>query len=823
LTYKNNLSAEDLWHKVILYTGPTDTSNSTARGDLFQINSASPYLSWLGNIAGPVGDTGPAGAAIEVNGTYPTSADLLADANAIRQSGSAYIVEDTGHLWVWSAASNTFIDTGNTIQSDVPGPMGPQGYAGPQGPQGVAGVPQFMYFDDASMLAWASNAVNQGTYALFGGTSSDNGYVLGGVYHTPGDGTTSLVTNLRGPVGAVGPEGMQGVEGPRGPAGESFVGISSQADYDKFIDGTSYLANTVAVVVVNLTITLPDSTTVEYLPGDILRITTPVSGTEFDIEKIGSIAGPAGPVGEPGVNGTNGNPQYVYNNSTDLINWSQQSSNVGSTALYLGTAFSYSASFGNVIKGDVIQAQGPDSANPGSFLIYRIGNLSVPAGANATERPASKTVTRIIGINGKHNTSECDYLVSDYPTTSSATDLGAMINNIVQQSFNTFPSGVNLTIYIREGIYGCITPITLYPRNSAGSANGEFSINLIGAGKHRTILFPRTTANGWVASATDFITINKFVNSTMNLQSVHIRDMSLLGSWESSSIIHVIRCSTAVSAGNIEISNCIIRNNIAAANVGSSSSNPSDNFGLLLIQPPSSDFTLKAVGSQSGSVINSAIVYIHHCDIIVGNLGIVTVSGYNVLIHAICVRGLLGGGPIYDTLGNGAIPAVHVTDNRFLALVAGNSWGNLHFAFINANISSLLFANNMISLGYNSSSPPTVSNGSNAVYQYTALFSLSNITDIYTSSVFANNVVTFIGASQPSASSSYITPRMALCKRLDTFTNWQSSTPSTTAINNIQPNTNSNILVYGTYFVPSTVLVPASADVTDASDITNEG
>lgn len=81
---------------------------------------------------GPIGPQGPVGPVTEIKGSVPTSGDLPTSGNSI---GDAYIVEDTGHLWVWNGAS--FVDAGLIV--GPPGPTGSQGPAGATGPQGPAG------------------------------------------------------------------------------------------------------------------------------------------------------------------------------------------------------------------------------------------------------------------------------------------------------------------------------------------------------------------------------------------------------------------------------------------------------------------------------------------------------------------------------------------------------------------------------------------------------------------------------------------------------------------------------------------------------------
>jgi hypothetical protein len=81
--------------------------------------------------AGPAGPQGDPGAGVEVTGSVATEDDLPTDADL----GDAYIVTDTGDLWIWDGGD--WVDTGPVRGPE--GPEGPQGPAGPQGPQGPAG------------------------------------------------------------------------------------------------------------------------------------------------------------------------------------------------------------------------------------------------------------------------------------------------------------------------------------------------------------------------------------------------------------------------------------------------------------------------------------------------------------------------------------------------------------------------------------------------------------------------------------------------------------------------------------------------------------
>ena len=126
---------------------------------------------------GPVGPEGPQGAAgtgINVKGQVPTIGDLPPTGNA---DGDAYIVVETGDMWIWDAETGTYINAG-PIQGPI-GPAGPQGIQGVQGEQGLQGP--------------------KGDTGLTGATGANS--------------------TVPGPQGPPGPTGSTGVQGPVGPAG----------------------------------------------------------------------------------------------------------------------------------------------------------------------------------------------------------------------------------------------------------------------------------------------------------------------------------------------------------------------------------------------------------------------------------------------------------------------------------------------------------------------------------------------------------------------------------------------------------------------------
>lgn len=95
---------------------------------------------------GAPGADGKDGTGVTIKGSY---ADLsaLQSAHPTGQPGDAYMLEDTGHLAVWSDEQSQWVDVGQ-IKGDKgdkgdageQGPQGPAGEIGPQGPQGPQGT-----------------------------------------------------------------------------------------------------------------------------------------------------------------------------------------------------------------------------------------------------------------------------------------------------------------------------------------------------------------------------------------------------------------------------------------------------------------------------------------------------------------------------------------------------------------------------------------------------------------------------------------------------------------------------------------------------------
>lgn len=105
-------------------------------GDVYEIASVAGDSVTVGSskvtsIKGPQGDKGETGekgedgTGVNIKGSVDTSSSLPGTG----AEGDAYVVQDTGNLWIWDASQNKYVDTGAQIK----GPKGDQGI------QGVAG------------------------------------------------------------------------------------------------------------------------------------------------------------------------------------------------------------------------------------------------------------------------------------------------------------------------------------------------------------------------------------------------------------------------------------------------------------------------------------------------------------------------------------------------------------------------------------------------------------------------------------------------------------------------------------------------------------
>jgi hypothetical protein len=193
-------------------TGPAGATGATgSQGDPGPIGPAGAQ--GFTGPQGPIGPEGPPGPGITVKGTVDTAGDLPPTGNT---DGDAWIVADTGHMWVWDGDS--WVDAGAIV--GPPGPPGPQGVTGPQGLTGAQGPP-----GPAGPIGPTGEAGPQGIQGVIGpegpqGSPGPQGPIgpegERGPQGVPG---AAGATGPVGPAGATGPQGSAGPQGPQGPVG----------------------------------------------------------------------------------------------------------------------------------------------------------------------------------------------------------------------------------------------------------------------------------------------------------------------------------------------------------------------------------------------------------------------------------------------------------------------------------------------------------------------------------------------------------------------------------------------------------------------------
>lgn len=86
-------------------------------------------------VQGIQGEKGDEGVGINLQGTKATMAELNL---VVGSAGDAWIVAETGDLYVWDVALSQWDNVGQIVGPE--GPQGPQGVQGEQGPQGIQGI-----------------------------------------------------------------------------------------------------------------------------------------------------------------------------------------------------------------------------------------------------------------------------------------------------------------------------------------------------------------------------------------------------------------------------------------------------------------------------------------------------------------------------------------------------------------------------------------------------------------------------------------------------------------------------------------------------------
>ncbi len=166
---------------------------------------------------GDTGEQGPKGedgTSVKIEGFVESEEDLKNLTNI--QIGDGYIVQSTGHLFIYSDF-NKFIDAG-----EVRGPRGEQGPKGEQGPQGIQGVqgeigPQGIQGPRGEQGPPGKDG-EQGPLGPQGETGPVGPKGDQGEKGPKGD---EGPQGIQGPQGEIGPQGIQGVQGIQGPKGDT--------------------------------------------------------------------------------------------------------------------------------------------------------------------------------------------------------------------------------------------------------------------------------------------------------------------------------------------------------------------------------------------------------------------------------------------------------------------------------------------------------------------------------------------------------------------------------------------------------------------------
>lgn len=162
---------------------------------------------------GPAGEDGADGTSITIQGSAATEAELPNSGNT---NGDGYIVQSTGHLWIWDGAD--WIDAGN-IQGPQ-GLQGPTGATGPQGPTGLTGATGPQGPQGTTGATGATGAAGpQGPQGPAGATGAQGTTGLTGATGPQGPAGPAGAVGPQGPIGATGPAGATGATGEQGPIG----------------------------------------------------------------------------------------------------------------------------------------------------------------------------------------------------------------------------------------------------------------------------------------------------------------------------------------------------------------------------------------------------------------------------------------------------------------------------------------------------------------------------------------------------------------------------------------------------------------------------
>lgn len=198
-------------------------------GDVFEVASVSGTTVKVGEAAsvnvrgpqGPKGDKGEDGTGVNIKGSVASSSTLPQTG----EEGDAYVVTDTGNLWVWDADEGAFVDTGAQIK----GPKGDKGDTGTAATITVGTVNTGEAGSDAAVTNAGSTSAAVLNFTIPRGATGAQG--------AKGD---KGETGAKGDTGAQGPKGDTGAQGPQGPAGPG-VRVGSGAPSGVGAEGECYI------------------------------------------------------------------------------------------------------------------------------------------------------------------------------------------------------------------------------------------------------------------------------------------------------------------------------------------------------------------------------------------------------------------------------------------------------------------------------------------------------------------------------------------------------------------------------------------------------
>lgn len=172
---------------------------SVSDGSSVTVGSAT--LGSIKGAQGAKGEQGPKGedgTGVNIKGSVETSASLPSSG----EEGDAYVVQDTGNLWVWDSGQSKFVDTGAQIK-------GPQGEKGEKGDPGAA----------ATVSVGTTTTAEPGTQASVQNTGTTSAAVL----------SFTIPKGEKGDTGAAGPGVSVGSGAPTSPGqtGECYIDVAT--------------------------------------------------------------------------------------------------------------------------------------------------------------------------------------------------------------------------------------------------------------------------------------------------------------------------------------------------------------------------------------------------------------------------------------------------------------------------------------------------------------------------------------------------------------------------------------------------------------------